>query len=252
MSGEFAGLVTLVTGAASGIGRATAEAFAREGAHVVIADIDRAGGEATVARIVSAGGKATFQRCDVTDVSSVEAMSDQVRRTFGRLDCAVNDVGIDPEVTPEPSWDLEVFERVHATNVRGVFLCMKAEIALMLPRGAGAIVNLGSVAAVAGLANKPSYVSSKHAVLGLTRSAALQYAKRGIRVNAVCPGPVRTSMLQANLDVLADGGAQITTSAPLGRIAEPQEIADNILWLCSKRSSYIVGHGLLVDGGFTV
>lgn len=250
--GELAEKIALITGAGSGIGRTTAETFAREGALVVVADIDRTGGEATVARIAAAGGKAAFQLCDVTKAPSVEALTDYLRRTFGRLDCAVNNAAIDPEVTPEASWDLEVFDRVHTTNVRSVFLCMKGEIALMLAGGGGVIVNLASIAAVAGIANKPSYVSSKHAVLGLTRSAALQYAERGVRINAICPGPIRTSMLQANLDHLPDGGVGMKPGVPIGRIGEPQEIADAILWLCSKHSSYVVGHGLVVDGGLAV
>jgi NAD(P)-dependent dehydrogenase (short-subunit alcohol dehydrogenase family) len=249
---DFAGKIVLVTGAGTGIGCITAEAFAQEGAQVVVADINRAGGEETVTRIVSAGGKAAFQLCDVTKAASVEALFDQVRRTYGRLDCAVNNAAIDPEVTPEASWDLDVFERVHATNVRSVFLCMKSEIGLMLAGGGGAIVNLASLAAVAGIANKPSYVSSKHAVLGLTRSAALQYAGRGVRINAVCPGPIRTSMLQANLDTIPNGGSGLETGVPIGRFGEPREIADSIVWLCSKRSSYVVGVGLSVDGGLAV
>jgi NAD(P)-dependent dehydrogenase (short-subunit alcohol dehydrogenase family) len=252
MNKEFSEKTVLITGAATGIGKAVAEAFASEGARVIVVDINPAAGEATTAGIVAAGGVANFKYCDVRDPASVLQLFNDVRSSGARLDCAVNNAAIDPEVTLEPSWDLELFDRVHAINVRGVFLCLKAEIDLMVRQGGGAIVNLASLAALAGIANKPAYVSSKHAVLGLTRAAALQYAAHGVRINAVCPGPVRTSMLQANLDQLTDGEATLAAHIPLGRFSEVHEIADAIIWLCSKRSSSVVGHALSVDGGLAI
>ena len=252
MTGEFAQKIVLLTGAASGIGKATAEAFALDGAHVVIADLNATAAERVAAGIVAAGGNASFRLCDVREPDSVRALFDYIRLTFNRLDYAVNDAGIDPEVSAEPSWDLEVFDQIQATNVRGVFLCLKGEVNLMLRKDGGVIVNLASFAALAGIANKPAYVCSKHAVLGLTRAAALQYARHGVRINALCPGPVRTPMLQANLDVLPNGGAGMESHVPLGRISEPHEMADAILWLCSKRSSSVVGHALSADGGMAV
>ena len=250
--GEFTDKIVLITGAASGIGKTTAEAFAREGAKIVIADIDKAGSDAVVKKITSAGGKAEFQRCDVRKSADVEALAGYIDKTYGGLDCAVNNAGVDPEVTAEPSWDLYAFDLIHSTNVRGVFVCMKNEMPLILKKGGGAIVNLSSFAGVRGIANKPSYVSSKHAVLGLTRASALQYAARGIRINAVCPGPIETPMLKANLDARPSQGQERSSAVAMDRIGETREIADAILWLCSNHASFVTGQGLSVDGGMAV
>jgi NAD(P)-dependent dehydrogenase (short-subunit alcohol dehydrogenase family) len=252
MTSDFQGKVALVTGAGGGIGRATAELFGARGASVVVSDVSVTGGEETVANITAKGGTASFIACDVSQETQVKAMVDYTVKTYGRLDCAVNNAGIDPEFTPEAEWKLEHFDRIHAINVRGVFLCMKQEIAQMLAQGGGSIVNLGSLASYTGVANKPSYVASKHAVLGMTRAASLQYARQKIRINAVCPGGVRTAIMADNIGGWVDGEETVANVHPIGRIAEPKEIGEAILWLCSEGSSFVVGHGLLVDGGLAI
>jgi NAD(P)-dependent dehydrogenase (short-subunit alcohol dehydrogenase family) len=247
--GEFSGKVALVTGAAVGIGLATAQAFAREGCHVVMVDIDRVAGEAAAQRIVATGGGATFQECDVSDAQAVDALFDRIRHDLGRLDYGVNNAGVDLESAPEPSWDVDVFDRTLATNLRGVFLCMRGEIALMRQAGAGAIVNVSSIGGLRGEEGKPSYIASKHGVMGLTRSAARQLAKHGIRVNALCPGAVRTEMLQQALERIPDGFEMVKKIIPAHRFAESEEAAQAILWLCSEGAAYVIGHGLQIDGG---
>jgi NAD(P)-dependent dehydrogenase (short-subunit alcohol dehydrogenase family) len=249
MAEEFIEKVVLVTGGASGIGRATVEAFAREGAEVIIADFNRETSDAAVKAVTARGGKVTYQYCDVREPKSVDELFDFIRRKFGKLHCAVNDAGIDPEVRADTTLDLATFDAIHATNLRGLFLCLRGEVGVMSPTG-GTIVNLGSFASLAGISNKPAYVTSKHGVLGLTRAAALQFIKQNIRINAVCPGPVKTPMLQANLDVLPKDTPQISM-VPAGRPAEPSELADIILWLSSPRSSYVVGQAVSADGGLT-
>jgi len=246
--GEFTGKVALVTGAAVGIGFGAAEAFAREGAHALLVDIDPAG-EAAARRIVANGGKASFAHCDVSDAAAVEALFDRISRDFGQLDYGINNAGIDLESAREPSWDVDVFDRVIATNLRGVFLCMRGEIKLMRQTGAGAIVNVSSIGGLRGEANKPSYIASKHAVMGLTKSAGRQLAGEGIRVNAFCPGAVRTEMLTESLDRIPNGEDFVLGRIPAHRFAEVEEAADAILWLCSNRSAYVIGHGLQLDGG---
>lgn len=244
---DFNGRVALVTGAGGGIGRATAEMFAARSAKVVVADVSVKGGEETVQRIKAAGGTASFISCDVGNEEQVKAMVAFAVDTYGKLDHAVNNAGIDPELSLEADWSLDKFDRILNVNIRGVFLCMKEEIARMLESG-GTIVNLGSFASYAGVANKPAYSASKHAVLGLTRSAGLQYAGKGIRINAVCPGGVRTAIMDDNLRELPDGERLVAANHPIGRVADPAEIADAILWLSGK-GTFVIGHGLLVDGG---
>lgn len=244
---DFAGKVALVTGAGGGIGRATAEAFARRGAKVVVSDISEAGGRETVSRIEAAGGTAHFIACNVADAAQVAELIAGAVVQFGRVDHAVNNAGVDPELTPDPDWAIEKFDLIMGVNVRGVFLCMREEIAHMEAAG-GTIVNVGSFASYAGVPNKPSYSASKHAVLGLTKSAGLYYARRGIRINAVCPGGVRTAIMDDNIVGLEGGEKLVADNHPIGRVAAPEEIAEAVLWL-SGSATFVVGHGLLIDGG---
>jgi len=248
MTEDVAGKVVLVTGAAAGIGRATAELFGVRGAKVVVADVSAPAGEEAVRHIRDNGGEASFVACDVSDEGAVKASVAHAVKTFGRLDYAVNNAGIDPEVAMEAEWRLDHFDNIMNVNVRGVFLCMKEEIAQMLKQGGGSIVNVGSFASYAGVRNKPAYSASKHAVLGITRAGSLQYASRNIRINAVCPGGVQTAILEENLKHIPDIKTVIASS-PIGRIAQPAEIAEAVLWLCSAKASFVIGHGMLVDGG---
>ena len=248
MAEEFAGKVALVTGAGGGIGRATAQALAKAGAQVLVTDVSAKGGEETVAAITGAGGTARFRQVDVADADAVKAMIDDAVSTYGGLDYAVNNAGIDPEFVPEAQWKLDDFEKIVGVNIRGVFVGMKYEIEAMLNRGGGAIVNVASFAGLNGVVNKPAYTASKHAVIGLTKASALQYARRNIHINAICPGGVRTAIMTDNLPANFDM-SQVNDNHPIGRIAEAAEIADAILWLLSKKSNFVVGHGLLIDGG---
>lgn len=247
---NFEGKTALVTGAASGIGRETAMAFAREGAKVVVSDI-AAAGQDTVAAITQAGGAAIFVRADVSYAADVQAMVARAVEAFGRLDVAVNNAGIDLEVAPEAEWDDVAFARIMAINLQGVFLCMKHEIAAMLGHGGGAIVNVASLAGLIGVANKPAYTASKHGVVGMTRASALQYGRRGIRVNAVCPAAVDTPILEANL-ASPDYRSAVDAAHPIGRMGQPADVASAILWLASPAAAFVTGHALAVDGGLAV
>ncbi len=238
----FTGKVALVTGAASGIGRATALAFGRAGACVVVADTAIDGGHATAAMIVESGGKALFVRSDIARTGDVEALIDKTINYYGRLDIAVNNAAVDEEGAPLAEGEEEQFDRIMGANVKGVWLCMKLQLRQMLKQGNGAIVNVSSVSGLVGAPNRAIYAASKHAVVGLTRSAAAEYAREGIRINALCPGAVKTPRT-------AD--AQLAAPEPMGRFAEAAEIANAALWLCSEQASYVNGHELVVDGGFT-
>ena len=251
MSGMFEGKVALVTGAGGGIGRATALAFAREGARVVASDVEGAGGDETARLVADAGGTAVHVACDVTRSGEVETLVGATVDAFGRLDCAHNNAGIEGTYGRTADCDEEDFDRTCAVNLKGVYLCLKSEIAHMLGAGGGAIVNTASVAGVEGAKNLPAYVASKHGVMGLTRTAALEYATRGIRVNAVCPGPIRTRMLEAIMEENPRMEPAMIAAVPMRRLGKPEEIAEAVVWLCSDRASYVTGQGLVVDGGFT-
>ena len=246
---SFDGKVALVTGAASGIGRAAAEAFARAGARTVVSDVDEAGGNETVELIQAAGGTATFVRCDVSSAADVENMVRHARSAYGRLDCAFNNAGIEGDLANTVDCTEENWERTLDINLKGVWLCMKYEIPVMLEHGGGSIVNCASVAGLVGFRNLPAYCASKGGVVELTRATALEYSDAGIRVNAICPGVIRTPMVERVVAGNPEVEAQYTALEPIGRMGEPDEIADAAVWLCSDQSSFIIGHPLAADGG---
>ena len=242
----------LVTGAAAGIGRASALALAREGAAVCVADLNRAGGEETAQSIIKAGGEAIVVRCDVACAPQVQAMVKAVIAVFGRLDAAVNNAGIAGSLDKRiHQTEDEMFDRVLAVNLKGLWLCMKAELPPMLAQGQGAIVNIASVAGLIGAPKGAAYTASKHGVVGLTKAAALEYAKAGIRVNAVCPAYTDTSMAQQAMDENPLMRNIMTRAIPMRRLGQPAEIAEAVLWLCSDAASFVTGHQLVLDGGLT-
>lgn len=251
MAELLTGKVALVTGSASGIGRATALAFAREGARTVVSDVDVAGGGETVGMIESAGGEAIFVRADVTAEEEVAALLQATVAAYGQIDCAFNNAGLEREYTrPGERFTEETFQSTVDTNLRGVWLCMKYEIEQMLEQGFGAIVNSSSIAGLVGIPRQPIYVASKHAVAGMTRSAAVEYADRGIRINAVAPGLVDTPLMERIYASNPEMREEADSWQPIGRPAKPEEIAEAVVWLCSDRASYVVGHIMAVDGGF--
>ncbi len=249
--GKFDGKVALVTGAASGIGRATAISFAREGANVVVADMKKDGGLQTVAMIEKMNKKSIFVHCDVSKASEVQNMLDITVKTFGKLDYAFNNAGIEGLQGSTADTTEENYDRVMDINVKGTWLCMKYEIPLILKQG-GAIVNCSSIAGVIGFPGIPAYTASKHAVLGLTKTAALEYAKTNLRINAVCPGVIMTPMIERFTHGEAQALKQLSAGEPVGRIGKPEEIAEAVLFLCSEGASFITGHPLIVDGGWVV
>ena len=251
MPGQLTGKVALVTGGASGIGRATALAFAREGAKLVIADTNAEGGQQTAHMIIENGGDATFVRVDVSKATEVEAMISKAVETYGRLDCAHNNAGIlaGPQA-PTAEYPEDVWHHVLAINLTGVWLCMKYELQQMLQQGGGAIVNTASTAGLVGSRGASAHIASKHGVVGLTKAAALEYAQQGIRVNCVCPSVIRTPMTAQGMSD-PERLERILAVLPIGRVGEPEEIAEAVVWLCSDAASFVTGHAMTVDGGYT-
>lgn len=248
--GELTGKVGIVTGGSAGIGRAAAIALAREGAAVVVADVDDARGSQVAAGIRDAGGQAHYVHCDVSDDAQVEAMVRAAVESFGGLDLAFNNAGIEGIPAPTHECTVENWHRTLGVNLTGVWHCMRHEIPAMLARGGGSIVNCSSVAGLVGFATAPAYVTSKHGIVGLTKTAALEYAQAGIRVNAVCPGVIDTEMIERFTGGQPEATAAMTELEPLGRMGRPEEIADAVVWLCSDRSSFTTGQAIAVDGGF--
>jgi NAD(P)-dependent dehydrogenase (short-subunit alcohol dehydrogenase family) len=254
MNISFENKVALVTGAASGLGLATATAFAEAGASVVLADWNEKQVQAAAKDLADKGHKTLAIRCDVSEDAQVEAMVKRTVVTFGRLDAAYNNAGVQGVLAETADSPREDYDRVMAINLRGVWSCMKFELQQMREQGSGAIVNCSSLGGLIGGARRGTYHAAKHGVLGFTKSAALEYATRGIRINAVCPGMIQTPMSDR---MIAEGqgdelDAMLRTYVPMGRLGQPEEIADAVLWLCSPAASYVTGQSISVDGGFVM
>ncbi|MBZ4521791.1 SDR family oxidoreductase [Mycobacterium avium subsp. hominissuis] len=247
----FGGKVAFITGAGSGIGQATAIAFARQGARVVVADQSADGANDTVRMIDQHGGTGVALTCDVTSDENVTAALQRTVENFGRLDYAFNNAGVEQAMAPAAEITDDDWTRIFDINVRGIFLCMKREIPLMLANGGGAIVNASSGAGIIGFAGQAAYTASKHAVVGLTKSAALDYASAGVRINAICPGIIQTPMMDRFTGGTQEGRQRVIAQEPIGRMGRPEEIAAAVLWLCSDLAAFTIGHALVVDGGQT-
>jgi NAD(P)-dependent dehydrogenase (short-subunit alcohol dehydrogenase family) len=249
---SFAGKVAFVTGGGTGIGRAAALAYAREGANVVLADVSEQGNQETARMIEAAGSQAIALRCNVARAEEVKAALDKVVQTFGRLDFAFNNAGVEQPLSPAADIGEEEWERIINIDLRSVFLCMKHEIPLMVKQGAGVIVNTSSGAGVKGIAGQAAYCAAKFGIVGLTKAAALDYAKSGIRINAVCPGIIETPMMGRFSGGTPEGRERVIALEPVGRMGKPEEIAAAVVWLCSDAAAFVVGHALVIDGGQTV
>jgi NAD(P)-dependent dehydrogenase (short-subunit alcohol dehydrogenase family) len=250
--GSLGGKVAFVTGAGTGIGRASALALAREGAHVVVSGISEHDLQDTARMVDEAGGRALAVRCDVTRGEDVKAALSKTIETFGRLDFAFNNAGVEQPMMATADLTEDEWDRIVDTNLRGVFLCMKYEIPLMLDAGGGVIVNTSSGAGVKGFKGQGAYTAAKHGVIGLTRSAALDYAASNIRINAVCPGIIATPMMDRFTGGTREGQQRVISQEPIGRMGTPEEIAATVLWLCSDAAAFVVGAAIVVDGGQTV
>src|SRR5579885_2274880 len=251
MSGILDGKVAIITGAGSGIGRAASRVFAREGAKLVLADWNETGGAETLRIVQDLGAEAVFAKTDVSRREDVDALVAKAVTAFGRLDCAFNNAGIEGASAVTHECTEENWSKVIAVDLTGVWLCMRAEIAQMLKQGGGgAIVNTSSGAGLAGVRGMPAYVAAKHGVAGLTKAAAVEYGRHNIRVNAVCPGPIRTPMMARLLGERPDAEQRFARGGPLKRLGEAEEIAETVAWLCSDRASYVTGVPMPVDGGF--
>ncbi len=251
MNTEFKDKVVIITGASFGIGRATALAFAREEAKLVISDVQDKEGESLAKEIIKQGNECIYVHCDISKPADVQNMVSEAIKHFGRLDIAYNNAGIEGEMGFTADGSEDNFDRVIGINLKGVWACMKYQIPEMLKNKKGVIVNCSSIAGVVGSQGLSVYVASKHGVNGLTKNAALEYASQGIRVNSVCPAGVQTPMLDRIVETSSGLKDQMNAMHPIGRVAQPEEIAEAVLYLCSDRASFITGHELLVDGGFT-
>jgi len=251
MNLSFENKVALVTGAASGMGLATATAFAENGAAVALVDINENAVRAAAEKLTAAGHKALAIRCNVVDEAEVAAMVKQTVSTFGRLDAAYNNAGVQSPAVETADASGAEFERVIGINLRSVWNCMKYELQQMREQGSGAIVNCSSIGGLVGIPGRAIYHASKYGVIGLTQSAALEYASRGIRINAVCPGTIETPMVAEMLAKEPDAMKEILRDQPIGRLGRPEEVAAAVLWLCSPEASFVIGHPLVVDGGYT-
>ena len=250
MATSMAGKVALITGGGSGIGRATALKVAREGVNVIIADYNPDGALKTVAAIKETGGRADCVAVDVTITGQVELMVSKAIETYGRLDYAFNNAGIEGAMADTAGYPEDSFDRVIATNLKAVWLCMKYEIPQMLKQGGGSIVNTASVLGLVGIEQAAAYNAAKHGVVGLTKTAALEFAQKNIRVNCVCPGFIRTAMVERVVDRGAIAEEMMVALEPMGRIGRPEEIAEGVCWLFSDAASFVTGHSLAIDGGF--